>query len=694
MFVEIEKEEGLSGMAIDAWINNAQKDGFTLEDAMGVLKKTNHYGIIKKVGRLIKGLKTPEERLAFKEFVISAVWGRDTSPDTFNLLYNLALEGGYDGEFLEAFTRPKVYKLRKINEIAKNFIVRGKTQLNEFDFTGLDRAVFDLDGDYSKTVAFNNEIVPDICVFKNADILNFNESDLFMKELILEDISDVRFTRIPGVYGKSRVKKLDLSCCDKVKFEYFCFDDCEIKFKEGAEIAFDVTYAPSKLDLPYVKSLILSCSYAGAIDEWNMQGGEYISLRRVSELPKVLDLSGFDKVNLSEANLDGVEKIIFKEGAEVDLSEARNMSCDMNVDAPKKLNLRGCNLTKVKNLSFAEGADVNLMGATLDVSKVDFSVFDKLAINYVDFSGVNELNFRKGAKIEIYGGSNFPKVLDFSETNILFRACNFSGVDELKFEDGCVAKFEYCSHFPKTLDLSNIDISQLENCDFSGVEELKLKGGKSIKIYECKGFSKTLDLSGYDNVCFQWCDLAEIDELKLKDGVNVDFLSINEKFPKVLDLSSAKNVGFTYCIFNNTDEIKFGKGETCKISSSKFCLENLDLSAFDKVDIRDSDFSEVGKMKLGEGSELVFSWLGAKMPKVLDVSGCSEIDFGSSIWELNKVIFRNKMQRYKFFDLKFKEEVRKTLKFKLKCRANFRYNDNVSNAKKKQQKIQKQEKEM
>ena len=34
MFVEIEKEEGLSGMAIDAWINNAQKDGFTLEDAM------------------------------------------------------------------------------------------------------------------------------------------------------------------------------------------------------------------------------------------------------------------------------------------------------------------------------------------------------------------------------------------------------------------------------------------------------------------------------------------------------------------------------------------------------------------------------------------------------------------------------------------------------------------------------------
>ena len=120
MFVEIEKEEGLSGMAIDAWINNAQKDGFTLADAMDVLKKANYYGIIKKVGRLIKGLKTPEERLEFKEFVISAVWGRDTSPDTFNLLYNLALEGGYDGEFLEAFTRPKVYKLRKINEIAKN----------------------------------------------------------------------------------------------------------------------------------------------------------------------------------------------------------------------------------------------------------------------------------------------------------------------------------------------------------------------------------------------------------------------------------------------------------------------------------------------------------------------------------------------------------------------------------------------
>ena len=681
MFVEIIKEEDLSGPKIDAWINKAKKDGFALEDAMDVLKKTNYYGVIKKIAKVIKGLKTPEERLAFKEFVLSAVWGRDTSPDTFNLLYNLALEGGYDGEFLEAFTRPKVYTLKKINETSKNFILRGDTQLSDFDFTGLDRAVFDFEGG-AKTVTIKDEILPPVCVFKNARYLTFKGKITHLDEFILENVDKVEFLEC----DEFEAKVIDLSCCDEVVFGKAYFSrNAKIKFKEGADIfSEEFVIFPSELEFPYVNMLNIKRSKFHGV---KFKGGKcikYDNSYSYDELPEILDLSGFDEVDLSNCDFYGVKKVIFKKGAKVDLQGAENITCDMNLDAPKKINLKDCDLTKVTDLSFAEGADVDLSDAIFDASKVDFSVFDKLIIRDVDFSGVKELKFRKGAKIEIIGGENFPKVLDLSNIDIWFSRCNFSGVEDLKVNNSCCVNFARCCEFPKVLDLSNTNISELNGCDFSGVEELKFKGGSSINICCCVGLPKRLDLSGYDEVCLSSCDLAGVDDLKLKDGCLIKFADYCYGFPKVLDLSSAKNVSFSECDFSGIDEIKFGNAENCMIYSSKFCLENFDLSSFKKVEVYSSDFSKVDKMKLGEGSELVFNGLfDTKMPHVLDVSGCSKIDFGYFTNELNKVIFKNKMQRYKVFDCRFSEKIRETLKFKLQCAAKFRYTEEGLKANKK-----------
>jgi hypothetical protein len=116
------------------------------------------------------------------------------------LLYNLALEGGYDGEFLEAFTRPKVYTLKKVNETSKKFILRGDTQLSDFDFTGLDRAVFDFEGE-AKTVTIKDEILPPVCIFKNARYLTFKGNITHLDEFILENVDNVKFLEDEEKYG-------------------------------------------------------------------------------------------------------------------------------------------------------------------------------------------------------------------------------------------------------------------------------------------------------------------------------------------------------------------------------------------------------------------------------------------------------------------------------------------------------------
>ena len=623
MFVEIEKDEMAGAASLDTYIKESRDDadGFTLDEALNILKKTNHYAVIKKVAMEIWRLKTPEERLAFKEFVISAMWGRVTSPDTFDLLYKLAVEGKYVAELLDAYSQPKVYKAREGNVLSKVFYVNENTDLKDYDFNNLDKAIFDFQ-DNSGSINVRNSDLPGICIFKNIRAISLSNADLSgVKEFKVENVENFDFN-----YCTAMPQKLDIECCKEVTIVDTDFSMCD-KITLGDDCVFWVngkSKLPKNMDLSRAKKLTFRGCDLSDWDNWNITGGEEINLEFSKNLPKILDLSGFDKVNLQGVDLTGVEKIIFKEGDEVDLSWAKNITCEINVDAPKKLSLYRCDLTEIEELKFKDGAEVDLGEAIFDASKVDFSVFDKLSIRNVDFSGVKELKFKDGANISIANGRNFPKVVDCSKVDI-----------------------------------------ELTNCDFDGVEEIKFKAGDNVKFVECKNFPEVLDLSMYDKVMLKKCDLSSVKEIKLKEGCFIGFESMHGVFPKILDLSKAEHVKFYNCKIENIDEVKFRENSCCYIDGSVVNIETFDISKVKYFDSNGSNYRKVSLLKGGEGSIIKINWcynyedrvifdnkeyVGdgyLRFPKVLDVSLCEDVSLDFSIKDDCKIIFKNRAQKDK-----------------------------------------------
>ena len=196
MFVEMKKEEGMNAFECDAFINRARddQDGLTFDEAMEVLRKTNNFANIKKVVKEINKYKTAEERLVFKEFVLSAVDGRETTPETFDGLYKLAVEGNYVAELLKAYSRAKVYKIKECNFVSKVFYPHRDTRMSSEDVVNVDRCIFDLSnfGDNAdlEYLKFATE-----SIFKNCKNVTFNGngSPSPLKYMSFENVEKVVF---------------------------------------------------------------------------------------------------------------------------------------------------------------------------------------------------------------------------------------------------------------------------------------------------------------------------------------------------------------------------------------------------------------------------------------------------------------------------------------------------------------------
>ena len=85
--------------------------------------------------------------------------------------------------------------------------------------------------------------------------------------------------------------------------------------------------------------------------------------------------------------------MIFKENAEVNLSEVKNLPEDLDVSMCSKINLSGCNLEGF-NFKFREGATVYLNGAKNLPKELDLSMCSKVDLSGCDLSGVEKIKFR------------------------------------------------------------------------------------------------------------------------------------------------------------------------------------------------------------------------------------------------------------------------------------------------------------
>ena len=173
--------------------------------------------------------------------------------------------------------------------------------------------------------------------------------------------------------------------------------------------------------------------------------GTAISFNGASNLPEVLDLTNFSRVNLWGGDFSGVKEIKFRKNAEVRCYEAfiysgtyvaRNLPEVLDFSMCSHVCLTSCNLSSVKEIKFKEGGNVSLDRAQNLPPDLDVSMCRHVGLRKCDLSSVKELKFKEGATVFLDKACNLPRVLDLSMCDeVSLYECDLSKVRKLKFKN-------------------------------------------------------------------------------------------------------------------------------------------------------------------------------------------------------------------------------------------------------------------
>ena len=334
MFVKIDNQD-MDAFKVEKLINetrDANGGVISPEFAMEILGKTNHFAHIKKVVNHIKkscmdenGELVKDKVLAYKEFILSSVDGREMSPQALDMLSELAVLCGCSDEFVKANKRSKIYEINDCDNIDVK-IVKSKEELKA------------LTGDNLRVI--------------------FDSYEVFLTNYDLSKVKALKFKEGAEVelkWVKNLPECFDVSGCSKVNLRYCDLSGVkEIKFREGAEVNLNnAEKLPKVLDLSVCSKVNLSwCDFSG-VKEIKFKEGAEVDLNRARSLPKDLDVSMCSRVGLVKCNLNGIS-LNFREGAEVDLEEAYNLPKELDLSMCSQVNLKDCDLTGVEKIKFKD----------------------------------------------------------------------------------------------------------------------------------------------------------------------------------------------------------------------------------------------------------------------------------------------------------------------------------------------------
>ena len=282
---------------------------------------------------------------------------------------------------------------------------------------------------------------------------------------------------------------------------------------------------------------------------------------------------------------------IVKSREELEELEGENLTVYFDAG---KVELRGCDLSKMKALKFREGADVDLWNAKNLPKDLDVSMCSNVDLGCCDLRGLN-LKFREGAEVKLLGGVNLPKDLDVSMcSKVDFIGCDLEGLN-LKFREGADVKLLGCINLPKDLDVSMCSKVDLGRCDLEGLN-LKFREGAEVYLDEAKNLPKDLDVSMCSKADLSFCNLREIKELKFKDGAIVNLRGA-ENLPEDLDISMCDEVDFRQCMLIGIKKLKFKEGAKVNFMYARYLPKELDVSMCNWVKFSACDLSGVEKIK-------------------------------------------------------------------------------------------------
>lgn len=188
------------------------------------------------------------------------------------------------------------------------------------------------------------------------DLTDYDIVDLSMsrldgvKEITFKDMAKVNMSKTDA-----HPKKLDVSMCDEIRLAYadlsgveeLIFKDAKqmrrshidtaktdgVKIKSLAGNAIDLSYKNSdeisgKLDLTEYDEVYMHCSDLRNVDEIIFKEGANVDMSETDHLPKVVDVSMCSTAIFEYSNLQGTEEVIFRDAEQMEKSRIDTAKTD------------------------------------------------------------------------------------------------------------------------------------------------------------------------------------------------------------------------------------------------------------------------------------------------------------------------------------------------------------------------------
>ena len=543
MFVKI-INPNVNITAIDYYIKNYrnQNEAIPPEFAHSVLEKTNHLGNIKIILKYIQNLPE-EEQLKYKDFVISAIEGRNQSPNNFTVLKQLAITGGYQNEFDEANKKEKLYE---ITDGCGTYV------------TTPDELVDAIDQRAPNIIA-RIDCKDSLVVIDHIDFRNVKELKIYNERMLrLPKNNFPEFLNLSQCRSMTDLDDMDFSNVKKISLSKTCGIS---KIKEF----------PEEVDVSQCEELRIIESNLSNINFSKMKKLRRIILEKAYNFPESLDFSECIKVDIENCNLEKVKEIILSEKTkEISLCLSENIPENIDVSMCDIVKLADCNLTNIKNLKFKNGSRVRFTSPikqTILPSDLDVSMCDYVDFQFCDMSGLTNLRFKDGAEVVL--GKILPQNLDISNcSSIETHVVHLDLIETTKFKD--CKKIKFKGSFPQryVLDLTAFSIVELLTCHLKYVKNIKFKKGAIVNMAYTELANNNIDFSQCSKVNLSHTDLNHI-TLNFAKDAEVD-LSFCHNFPERLDLSMCKKANLTGAELYKVKQITF-KNEAQKTEFFKGC---------------------------------------------------------------------------------------------------------------------------
>ncbi len=316
---------------------------------------------------------------------------------------------------------------------------------------------------------------------------------------------------------KNDFKNVDFSAYEKV----ICLSDKEIQFLEGVKFPKNLEI-PNSSDVSFAfyfrrnASFLATGSDLTGVQSMLFKEGAKVDLSKAQNLPPQLDVSMCADVRLLQCDLKDQPNLRFKDGARVDLSKAQNLPPQLDVSTCSEVELCGCDLSQ-QNLCFREGASVVLEKIQNVPVCPDFSKCQKVVLYDSDFKNYFNLCFRDGAKVDLIDIDNLPTDVDFSRCSaVKLVGCDLKDQPNLRFKEGARVELRDVENLSPDVDFSVCSEVELFGENLHLVSPLVFREG-AVRLNFANVQSPQIDFSKCAELTLNHCNLQNVECLIFKN---------------------------------------------------------------------------------------------------------------------------------------------------------------------------------